>query len=307
MGSFVKVFAGSSCTVLAKGLSSFLELPLGDALVGRFSDGEIAVSLNENVRNCACVIVQSTCAPVNDNLMELLVFADALKRAGAGRILAVVPYFGYARQDRISKNYEPITAKLVANLISVSGISEVLTVDLHVPQLVGFFDIPVTVLNGQRFLAACIKDFMINEISDFVVVSPDLGSLKRAKFFSSLLGNLPVVVVDKVRSKANECGINGIFGDVANKKVLIVDDIVDTAGTLCNVASALVSRGAKSVYACATHGVLSGPARDRLNGSNIETVFLLDTIPLALGNTVKKLKFFSVCGDLGSALKNMLY
>ena len=274
--------------------------------VKKFSDGEISVSLDESVRNCTCFIVQSTCPPVNDNLMELLVMADSLRRSGAKKIVAVIPYFGYARQDRKAKERDPITAKLVCDLITASGINEIITVDLHVPQIEGFFNIPVTQIEGQSVLANHMKNVLEDNKDDFLVISPDLGSVKRAKKFSADLGDLPVVIVNKNRKKANECEVADIIGEVKGKKVIILDDMIDTAGTLVKVADFLYSKGAEKIFACATHGVFSGEALKKINESKINTVFILDTIPFE-NISCKKIKVLSIDETLGEKIREMFF
>ena len=251
-GKDIKIFACNSSKELAKKIADQMGLPLGKCEVGTFSDGEIAVSIKETVRGSDVFIIQSTNAPVNNNLMELLIMIDAMKRASAGRITAVMPYYGYARQDRKSKSRDPITAKLVADLITAAGADRVLTMDLHAAQIQGFFDIPLDHLVGMPILA---RMFETREIDDLVVVSPDLGSVTRARNFASYL-DAPIAIIDKRRPKANVSEIMNIIGDINGKNVVIIDDIIDTAGTLCNAANALKERGAKSVRACATHGVL---------------------------------------------------
>ena len=253
-------------------------IPVGKSEVTHFSDGEIAVSLHESVRGSECFIVQSTCAPVNDNIMELLIMIDAMKRASAARITAVIPYFGYARQDRKAKARDPISAKLVADLITTAGADRVLTMDLHAAQIQGFFNIPVDHLVGAPILANFFKKKIGNNPDDYVVVSPDLGSVTRARNFATRLG-CPIAIIDKRRQRANVSEVMNIIGEVKDKKVILVDDMIDTAGTLCNAAKAVVEiGGATEVYAGATHAVLSGPAIDRIRDSVIKEVVLLDTI-----------------------------
>ena len=264
-GKDIKIFACNSSKDLAKKIADQMGLPLGKCEVGTFSDGEIAVSIKETVRGSDVFIIQSTNAPVNNNLMELLIMIDAMKRASAGRITAVMPYYGYARQDRKSKSRDPITAKLVADLITAAGADRVLTMDLHAAQIQGFFNIPLDHLVGMPILA---REFVKKEIEDLVVVSPDLGSVTRARNFANYL-DAPIAIIDKRRPKANVSEIMNIIGEIKDKNVVIIDDIIDTAGTLCNAANALKERGAKSVRACATHGVLSGPAIQRIQDSAI--------------------------------------
>ncbi len=279
-GKDIKIFAANANQRVARQISECLGLPMGKSEVSTFSDGEISMSLFESVRGSDCFIVQSTCEPVNNNLMELLIMIDAMKRASAARITAVMPYFGYARQDRKAKARDPISAKLCADLITTAGADRVLTMDLHAPQIQGFFNIPVDHLLGVPMLSSFLKERIGDETSDYVVVSPDLGSVTRARNFAARIG-CPLAIVDKRRQKANVCEVMNIIGDVKGKKVILVDDMIDTAGTLCNAASAIIEKGgASEVTACATHAVLSGPAIERIKTSTIKEVILLDTIPL---------------------------
>ena len=278
-GKEIAVFAGNSNISLAEDICSQLFMHLGSASVSQFADGECSVSVFEPVRGKDVFIVQSTCNHVNDNLMELLVMIDAMRRASAGRITAVIPYFGYARQDRKAKSRDPISAKLVANLITAAGADRVLTMDLHAAQIQGFFDIPVDNLAGSHlFVRHYTKKFgQGNE--NVMVVSPDVGSTARARTFAMKLG-LNLAIVDKRREKANQSEVMNIIGNVEGKTCILLDDMVDTAGSLCGAAKALVEiGGAKDVFACASHGVLSGPAIDRINDSCIKELTLLDTIP----------------------------
>lgn len=277
-GKDLRIFAAGASRDMARRIAECLGLPLGKSEVGAFSDGETSVSLFESVRGSDCFIVQSTCAPVNDHLMELLIMADAMKRASAARITAVMPYFGYARQDRKAKARDPISAKLCADLITAAGADRVLTMDLHAPQIQGFFNIPVDHLLGVPLLAAHMR----GEIADparCAVVSPDLGSVARARGFADRLG-CPLAIVDKRRERANVSEVMNIIGEVREKDVIFVDDMVDTAGTLCNAAEAVLREGARSVTACATHAVLSGPAVERIRKSPLKKLVLLDTVPL---------------------------
>ena len=278
-GKNVKVFCANANRPFAEGVCRKLWLPMGDCAVNKFADGEVSVSINESVRGSDVFIVQSTCKPVNDNLMELLVMIDAMKRASAGRITAVIPYFGYARQDRKAKARDPISAKLVANLLTVAGADRVLTMDLHAAQIQGFFDIPVDNLYGAPLFAThYLRRFGYGR-EDMVVVSPDVGSVARARSFAMKMG-LGLAIVDKRREKANSSEVMNIIGNVEGKTCLLLDDMVDTAGSLCGAAKAIVEvGGAKEVYACASHGVLSGPAIDRINDSVIDELLLLDSIP----------------------------
>ena len=304
-GKDIKIFAGSSNRTVAQGIAEGLGLPLGNSECKTFSDGEIAVSLNESVRGSECFIVQSTCAPVNDSLMELLIMIDAMKRASAARITAVMPYFGYARQDRKAKPRDPISAKLVADIITTAGADRVLTMDLHANQIQGFFNIPVDHLLGAPLLANHMKDMVGNNQDDYIVVSPDLGSVTRARNFANKIG-CGLAIVDKRRQKANVSEVMNIIGDVRDKKVILVDDMIDTAGTLCNAAAALIEKGgAKSVTACATHGVLSGPALERIQNSVISEVVLLDTIPVEGEKLIDKFTVLPVAPAFATAIERI--
>ena len=278
-GKEIRVFSGNSNPALAKEICSELYMGLGNAVATQFADGECSISVYEPVRGKDVFIVQSTCNHVNDNLMELLVMIDAMRRASAGRITAVIPYFGYARQDRKAKSRDPISAKLVANLITAAGADRVLTMDLHAAQIQGFFDIPVDNLQGSNlFVKHFLKKFGKGN-EDVMVVSPDVGSTARARAFSMKLG-VNMAIVDKRRERANQSEVMNIIGSVEGKTCILRDDIVDTAGSLCGAAQAIKEiGGAKEVYACATHGVLSGPAIERIENSCIRELLLLDTIP----------------------------
>ncbi len=278
-GKDIKIFSANSNPNVAEAIAKSLGLPMGKSEVVTFSDGEIAVSIQESVRGSDVFVVQSTSSPVNDHLMELLIMIDAFKRASAGRITAVMPYFGYARQDRKAKARDPISAKLVADLITTAGADRVLTMDLHASQIQGFFDIPVDHLLGVPILAPYFCERFKDSRDEFVVVSPDLGSVTRARNFANRF-EAPIAIVDKRRQRANVCEVMNIIGEVKGKKVVLVDDMIDTAGTLCNAAVALMENGATEVYACATHGVLSGPAIERIKNSPLKEVVLLDTIRL---------------------------
>ncbi len=279
-GKDIKIFTANSNRPVAKQIAESLGLPLGKSDVSTFSDGEISVSLHESVRGSDCFIVQSTCEPVNNHIMELLIMIDAMKRASAARITAVMPYFGYARQDRKAKARDPISAKLVADLLSTAGADRVLTMDLHAPQIQGFFNIPVDHLLGAPLLASFLREKIGGHPDDFVVVSPDLGSVTRARNFAARLG-CPLAIIDKRRQKANVSEVMNIIGDVRGKRVILVDDMIDTAGTLCNAAAAILEKGgAIEVNAAATHAVLSGPAIDRIAASPIKELILLDTIQI---------------------------
>lgn len=303
-GKEIKIFACNSNIPVAKQIASCLGLKLGAADVKHFSDGEIAVSINESVRGSDVFIVQSTCAPVNSNLMELLIMIDAMKRASAGRITAVIPYFGYARQDRKAKARDPISAKLCADILTTAGADRVLTMDLHAAQIQGFFNIPLDHLLGVPILSPYFDKKFQNK-DDIVVVSPDLGSVTRARNFAARV-DAPLAIIDKRRQRANVCEVMNIIGDVKGKKCIIVDDMIDTAGTLCNAAKAIVEiGGATSVSACATHGVLSGPAIERINNSVLDEVVLLDTIPLTEDKKSDKITMLPVAPVFAEAIERI--
>jgi ribose-phosphate pyrophosphokinase len=302
-GSEIKIIAGNSSKELAGKIAKYMDVELLDCEVGKFSDGEICLNMNETVRGCDMFVVQSTNSPVNDNLMELLIIIDALKRASAGRITAVIPYYGYARQDRKAKARDPITAKLVANLITAAGADRVLTMDLHAAQIQGYFDIPLDHLLGGKILA---DHFNQIDIEDLVVVSPDLGSVTRSRqFANSLKGEVPIAIIDKRRPKANVSEVMNIIGEVEGKNVILMDDMIDTAGTIVNAAQALKKFGAKDVYACCTHGVLSGPAIDRISGSDIKELIVLDTIQLPEEKRIDKIKIKTVANLFGDAIQKI--
>ena len=304
-GKDIKIFAANSTVRVSEQIAECLGLPLGKSEVSTFSDGEITVSLFESVRGSDCFIIQSTCAPVNNNIMEMLIMIDAMKRASAARITAVIPYFGYARQDRKAKARDPISAKLVADLITTAGADRVLTMDLHVPQIQGFFNIPVDHLLGAPVLSNYLKDRIGDNVDEYVAVSPDLGSVTRARTFATRLG-CPLAIVDKRRQKANVSEVMNIIGDVRGKKVILFDDMVDTAGTLCNSAQALIDKGgATEVIACATHGVLSGPAIERLQNSCIKELILLDTIPLPPEKAIPKITLLPVAPLFAEAIERI--
>ena len=271
-----KIFTGNSNPAFAEEIAEIMGKPLGKATVTKFSDGEISVNIWESVRGLDIYIVQATSNPVNDNLMELLIMIDAMKRASAGRINAIIPYYGYARQDRKAKARDPITAKLVANLIVAAGADRVLTMDLHANQIQGYFDIPVDHLLGMPILAKYFQDM---HLEDPVVVSPDHGSVTRARNMAQYL-NCPIAIIDNRRPEPNKSEIMNIIGNIENKNCIIVDDMIDTAGTICNAANAIKELGAKSVRAAATHPILSGPAVERIEASAIEELILLNTVPL---------------------------
>ena len=302
-GKEIKVFTGSSNPDLADMICKNLGISLGKSTVTAFADGECSISINEPVRGVDVFIVQSTCKPVNDSLMELLVMIDAMKRASAGRITAVIPYFGYARQDRKAKGRDPISAKLVANMIEAAGADRVLTMDLHASQIQGFFDIPVdNLLSNPIFVKYYMSKFEHPE--EMVVVSPDVGSVARSRTFANKMG-MNLAIVDKRREKANQCEVMNVIGDVKDKKCILFDDMVDTAGSLCNAAKAIVEiGGATEVYACATHGVLSGPANERIANSCIKELTFLNTIP-PLEGACSKIKYLDVSPIFADAIQRI--
>lgn len=303
-GKNIKIFTGNSNPKLAAEIANSVGLTLGDSKVSTFSDGEISVDINETVRGCDVFVIQSTCSPVNKNLMELLIMIDAFKRASAGRITAVMPYYGYARQDRKAKSRDPITAKLVADLLTTAGADRVLTMDLHAPQIQGYFNIPVDHLMGSPILAKYFIEKGFEDRDDVVVVSPDLGSVTRARKFADRL-HAPIAIIDKRRPKANVSEIMNIIGDIEGKACILLDDMIDTAGTIANAANALTDLGAKEVYACCTHGVLSGPAFDRINQSSIKELVMLNTIELPQRDDLNKFKSLSVAPIFGEAIRRI--
>ena len=305
-GKEIKVFAGNSNPELAEHICSELYRTLGKADVAQFADGECSVSVFEPVRGKDVFIVQSTCNHVNDNLMELLIMIDAMRRASAGRITAVIPYFGYARQDRKAKSRDPISAKLVANLITTAGADRVLTMDLHAAQIQGFFDIPVDNLLGSHLFVKHFVNMFGKGNEDVMVVSPDVGSTARVRAFSMKLG-VNMAIVDKRREKDNQSEVMNIIGNVEGKTCILLDDIVDTAGSLCGAAKAISEiGGAKKVYACATHGVLSGPAIERIENSCIEELLLLDTIPYPTDKPAcSKIKYISTAPVFAEAIRRI--
>ena len=298
------VFAGNANPQLAHKIATRLQLPLGKAQVSRFSDGEVAIELMENVRGRDVFIVQSTCPPTNDNLMELLVMADALRRASAGRITAVVPYFGYARQDRRQRAARvPITAKLVANLMVSAGVNRVLTVDLHADQIQGFFDIPVDNVYASPVL---LGDVWKQKFDDLIVVSPDVGGVVRARALAKRLDDADLAIIDKRRPRPNEAQVMNIIGEVAGKTCVIVDDLVDTAGTLCIAAKALKDQGAAKVLAYITHPVLSGKAVANIEGSVLDELVVTDTIPLRGGaETCKRIRQLSIAELMAETMRRV--
>lgn len=298
MGGYM-IFSGTANVELANEIAKYLEMPLSKATINRFSDGEINVQIVESVRGKDVYIVQPTCAPANDNLMELLIMTDALKRSSAKSITAVVPYYGYARQDRKAAPRVPITAKLVANLMQTAGITRMVTVDLHASQIQGFFDIPVDNLYGAILFADYIK---AKQLPNPIIASPDIGGVTRARYFAERLG-LDMVIVDKRRQKANESEVMNIIGDVNGKDVILLDDMVDTAGTMVKAAEALKKLGATSVMACCTHPVLSGPAYDRIENGVLDELVVANTIPMRQQSP--KIKMLSTASMLGEVIRRV--
>ncbi|MBC7766151.1 MAG: ribose-phosphate pyrophosphokinase [Hyphomonadaceae bacterium] len=303
-GKNIKIFTGNSNPTFAKNIAGIVGVPVGASRVMTFSDGEISVNIDETVRGSDVFVVQSTCYPVNEHLMEMLIMIDAFKRASAGRITAVMPYFGYARQDRKAKARDPISAKLVADLITTAGADRVLTIDLHAAQIQGFFNIPVDHLLGWPILSTHYASLFGENREDVAVVSPDLGSVTRARTFANKL-DIPLAIIDKRRPKANMCEVMNIIGDIKDKRVILVDDMIDTAGTITNGAKALMDRGAKEVFACCTHGVLSGKAIERIQESPIKELVILDTIPLPDDKKIEKIKILSVASVFAEAIERI--
>ena len=304
-GKDIKIFTANSNPRVAKEIAEHLGLAVEESEVVTFSDGEINVSIKESVRGSDVFVIQSLNTPVNDHIMELLIMIDAFKRASAGRITAVIPYLGYARQDRKTKARDPISAKLVADLITVSGADRVLSMDLHCPQIQGFFNIPVDHLLGVPLLAPYFVEKFKDSRENCMIVSPDLGSVTRARNFAQRF-DAPLAIVDKRRQKANVCEVMNIIGDVKDKDVILVDDMIDTAGTLCNAAKAIIEiGGAKNVYACATHGVLSGPAIERIQNSVIKELVLLDTIDLPAEKKIDKITLLPVAPVFAQAIQRI--
>ena len=300
-GTEIKLFAGNSNRPLAEAIARKLNTSLGDVEVTKFSDGETSIHIGETVRGRDLFIIQSTAAPVNDNLMELLIMIDAAKRASAGRITAVMPYFGYARQDRKARSRDPITAKLVADLLSSAGADRILTMDLHAAQIQGFFNIPVDNLLGGPMLYNYYADKLGD---DFIVVSPDIGSVTRSRKVAERLG-CPLAIIDKRRPRANVMEVMNIIGEVKGKRCLLVDDMIDTAGTIVQGAEALVNAGAKEIKACCTHGVLSGPALERLKDAPITELVMLDTIYLPPEKRLPNMTILSTADVFAAAIENV--
>ena len=300
-GNEIKLFAGNSNLPLAQAIARKLNTSLGSVEVSKFSDGETSVHICETVRGRDLFIIQSTSSPVNDNLMELLIMIDAAKRASAGRVTAVMPYFGYARQDRKARSRDPITAKLIADLLTSAGADRILTMDLHAAQIQGFFNIPVDDLLGGPTLYNYYADRLDG---DYVVVSPDVGSVNRSRKVAERLG-CALAIIDKRRPRANVMEVMNIIGNVEGKKCLLVDDMIDTAGTIVQGAEALVKAGAKVIKACCTHAVLSGPAIERLERSPIDELVMLDTILLPPEKRIPKIKILSTAEIWAAAIENV--
>lgn len=302
-GKKLKIFTGNANPALAKEICDYLGLPLGEAFVGRFNNGEVQIMIDESVRGKDVFIIQPTSYPVNDNLMELMVMADALKRASARHITAVVPYYGYARQDRKTRGREPITAKLVANLMQTAGITRLVTIDLHAGQIQGFFDVPVDHLFGASILAKYINE---KNMEDVIVVSPDLGGVTRARDLADRIG-APIAIIEKKRPEPGVAKVMNLIGDVAGKNCIIIDDIVDTAGSLVEGAKALEEFGAKSVTAAVTHAVLTDPASERIANSNIKELIVTNTIPLPENCSLPNITQLSVAPLLGEAIMRIFH
>ncbi|NLI93908.1 MAG: ribose-phosphate pyrophosphokinase [Peptococcaceae bacterium] len=294
----LKIFCGNSNKELAQEIADYLGISVGEANVKTFQDGEISIGINESVRGADVFVVQPTCAPTNDSIMELLILMDALRRASAYRITAVVPYYGYARQERKARAREPITAKLIANIITTSGADRLVAMDLHAPAIQGFFDIPVDHLPGVPILA---EYFTEKKLQDICVVSPDIGGVSRARNFAERIG-ASLAIVDKRRPEPNVSEIMHVIGELNGKVAVLIDDIIDTAGTITQAAAVLMEKGAREVYACCTHPVLSGPAVERLNKSVIKEVVVTNTIPLTQEKKIGKMKVLSVAPLLGEAI-----
>ncbi len=302
-GKKLKIFTGNANPELAKEICDYLGLPLGEAFVGRFNNGEVQIMIDESVRGKDVFIVQPTSYPVNDNLIELLVMADALKRASARHITAVVPYYGYARQDRKTRGREPITAKLVADLMQTAGITRLVTVDLHAGQIQGFFNVPVDHLLGASILAKYINE---KKMEDLIVVSPDLGGVTRARDLADRVG-APIAIIEKKRPQPGVAKVMNLIGNVEGKNCIIIDDIVDTAGSLVEGAKALKEFGAKAVMACVTHAVLTDPACERIANSNIKELIVTNTISLPPEHKLPKITSLSVAPLLGEAIMRIFH
>ncbi len=300
----LKIFSGNASRTLADGIARRLGTTVESCELTKFSDGEISVNIADSVRGCDCFIIQSTCDPVNDNLMELLILIDALRRSSAERVTAVIPYFGYARQDRKAKSHDPISSRLVADMLTVAGADRVMTMDLHAQQIQGFFKIPLDHLVGAPTLAThFLDDIKKDTASEYVCLSPDLGSVGRARHFAHQLMDCPIAIVDKRRPRNNVSEVMNLIGDVKGKKVLMLDDMIDTAGSLRNAAIAAHNAGAVSIRAAATHGVLSGKAIENIEDSPIDELVLLDTIELPESKRSHKIKVLSTAEYFAAAIE----
>lgn len=299
--SKLKIFTGNAHPALAREISDYIGVPLGKAICGRFNNGEIQVMINESVRGKDCFIIQPTGAPVNDNLMEMLIMVDALKRASARHITVVVPYYGYARQDRKTRGREPISSKLVADLMSTAGVTRVVTMDLHAGQIQGFFDVPVDALYASGIFVPYIKSLNIEDLS---IAAPDMGGAKRANTYAKHL-SAPIIISHKERAKANVVGKMTAIGDVKGRNVIIVDDMIDTAGTICMAADMLMEKGAKSVRAAITHPILSGQAYEKINASALQEVIVTDTIPLNPEKDLSKFKVMTVADIFANVIERV--
>lgn len=302
----IKIFNGGSHPELAKAIANALGMELARSEVGHFSDGESFVKVEETVRGADCYIIQPTSYPVNDHFMSLLIMVDALRRASAGRITAVMPYFGYARQDRKARARDPISARLMADMLQVAGVDRVLTMDFHSTQIQGFFSIPVDHMLGNPILVKYYREKLKGEEKDYAVVSPDIGSVKRSRSFAETL-NVPLAIIDKRRPEANVSEVMNIIGNVEGKNVILVDDMIDTAGTICNAANALKEHGAQSVLACCTHPVLSGPAIERIEASAIEELVVLNTVELPDYKMIDKIKQLSTADIFADAIRRIYH
>lgn len=300
----IRVIAGNANRPLAEDIAKHLEIELCETVIDTFADGEVSAKISESVRGQDVFVIQSTSKPVNDNLMELLVLIDALKRASAGRINAVIPYYGYARQDRKAKPREPITAKLVADMLTVAGAHRVITVDLHADQIQGFFNIPVDHLTGVKVIANYMKDKIGDNEEDFVILSPDMGGVTRARKLAEYL-KLPIAIIEKRRPKPNQSEVMNIIGDIDGKNCIMIDDMIDTGGTICQAAEALKERGAKDIYGSATHGVLSNGAEDRLQNSVMKEFIITDTIEQLPENRRDKIKILPIGSLVAQCIKRV--
>ncbi|MBI1858922.1 MAG: ribose-phosphate pyrophosphokinase [Candidatus Melainabacteria bacterium] len=300
----VKIFSGRANIPLAESICNHLDLPLGRIKISPFLDGELYVQVQESVRGCDVFLIQPTCTPVNENIMELLIIIDALKRASAEKITIVMPYFGYGRQDRKAAGREPITAKLVADLLCRAGTTRVLALDLHATQIMGFFDVLVDHLFATPVL---VKHIQSLNLKDLVIVSPDVGGVQRARAFAKKLNDAPIAIIDKrrIHEKQNIVEVLNIIGEIKGKTCIVVDDMIDSAGTIVKGAELLAKEGAKEILACATHGVLSGPAKERLDGSSLSTIIITNSIPVLKERAPKKLKTLDVSGLLAEAIKRI--